>query len=121
LLINHVDHRAVIRVEVSQEVNAPSPTKSCGVAFTHMQAAYQTGRAAATRDNTVDRLSRREQQIVEALLTGCTNKEIARRLGVSDQTIKNQLTTLYRKLGMGGRLELVLWAIERHKIQDTRD
>jgi DNA-binding NarL/FixJ family response regulator len=61
----------------------------------------------------VESLSLRERQIVEALLVGCTNKEIAQRLGVSDQTIKNQLTTLYRKLGVNGRLELAVWAMER--------
>jgi two-component system nitrate/nitrite response regulator NarL len=58
-------------------------------------------------------LSRREKQIVDALLAGCTNKEVAQQLGVSDQTIKNQLTTLYRKVGVSSRLELVLWAVQR--------
>jgi DNA-binding NarL/FixJ family response regulator len=61
------------------------------------------------------RLTQREGQIVDALLRGYTNKEIAQHLGVSDQTIKNQLTVLYRKVGMGGRLELVLWAVTRGK------
>jgi DNA-binding NarL/FixJ family response regulator len=61
------------------------------------------------------RLTKRERQIVDALLRGYTNKEIAQRLGVSDQTIKNQLTVLYRKVGVGGRLELVLWAVTRGK------
>lgn len=63
----------------------------------------------------MDRLSRREKQIVDALLAGRTNKEIAQQLGVSDQTIKNQLTTLYRKVGVSSRLELVLWSMERDK------
>jgi DNA-binding NarL/FixJ family response regulator len=58
-------------------------------------------------------LTRREQQIVDLLLRGCANKEIAARLGVSDQTIKNQLTVLYSKLGVTSRLELVLWAMGR--------
>jgi two-component system nitrate/nitrite response regulator NarL len=61
----------------------------------------------------VERLSRRERQIVDALLAGCTNKEIAERLGVSDQTVKNQLTTLYTKMRVSSRLELVLRAMER--------
>jgi DNA-binding NarL/FixJ family response regulator len=65
----------------------------------------------------VRNLSRREKQIIEALLKGRTNKEIAQQLGVSHQTIKNQLTTLYRKVGVSGRLELVLWAIKRRDEQ----
>ena len=68
----------------------------------------------------MDTLSPREKQIVDALLAGCTNKEIAQRLGVSDQTIKNQLTTLYRKVGVSGRLELVVWAIEQRNDQNRR-
>jgi DNA-binding NarL/FixJ family response regulator len=64
---------------------------------------------------TVERLSRREKQIVDALLAGRTNKEIALQLGVSDQTIKNQLTTLYRKVGVSSRLELVLFVMDRDK------
>ena len=60
-------------------------------------------------------LSRRERQIVDALLAGSANKEIAARLGVSDQTIKNQLTTLYTKVGVTSRLELVLWAMKHFR------
>ena len=53
-------------------------------------------------------VTRREQEILDLLMEGCANKEIASRLGVSDQTIKNQLSTLYHKAGVGSRLELVL-------------
>lgn len=58
-------------------------------------------------------LTKRELQIIDDLLHGCANKEIAGHLGVSDQTIKNQLTTLYRKVGVSGRVELVLVAVKR--------
>jgi DNA-binding NarL/FixJ family response regulator len=56
------------------------------------------------------RLTRRERQLVSLLVEGHTNKEMASQLGVSDQTIKNQLTTLYRKAGVSNRLELVVFA-----------
>jgi len=56
------------------------------------------------------RLTRREREILELLMEGSTNKEIASRLGVSHQTVKNQLTTLYQKAGVGSRLELVVFA-----------
>jgi DNA-binding NarL/FixJ family response regulator len=69
----------------------------------------------------VERLSRREKQIVDALLVGCTNKEIAQQLGVSDQTIKNQLTTLYKKMGVSSRLELVLWVMERRNHENSQE
>jgi DNA-binding CsgD family transcriptional regulator len=54
------------------------------------------------------RLTPRERQIVEAMLTAASNKEIAALLGITEQSVKNRLTALYRKLGVGGRLELVL-------------
>jgi RNA polymerase sigma factor (sigma-70 family) len=69
----------------------------------------------------VETLSRREKQIVDALLAGCTNKEIAQQLGVSDQTVKNQLTTLYKKMGVSSRLELVLLEVERRGKQNGRE
>ena len=59
------------------------------------------------------RLTRREREILHLLMKGSANKEIAARLGVSDQTVKNQLSTLYRKAGVSSRLELVLFA-QRH-------
>jgi two-component system nitrate/nitrite response regulator NarL len=54
------------------------------------------------------RLTAREQAIVEAMLTAATNKVIAERLGISEQSVKNRLTMLYRKVGVSNRLELVL-------------
>jgi DNA-binding NarL/FixJ family response regulator len=63
------------------------------------------GLAAAS--GTRIRLTRRERQILELLLEGRANKEIAARLRVSAQTVKNQLTTLYRKARVDSRLALV--------------
>jgi DNA-binding NarL/FixJ family response regulator len=56
------------------------------------------------------RLTRREQEILNLLMEGCSNKEIASRLGVKDQTVKNQLSALFHKAGVCSRLELVLFA-----------
>ena len=52
-----------------------------------------------------------ERQIVTLLLEGSTNRTIAARLGITDQTVMNQLSTLYQKVGVGSRLELVLVAM----------
>ena len=49
------------------------------------------------------------------LLEGCTNRTIAARLGVTDQTVKNQLSMLYQKVGVGTRLELVLVAMRSNR------
>jgi DNA-binding NarL/FixJ family response regulator len=59
------------------------------------------------------RVTRREREILNLLMEGCSNKEIASRLGISSQTVKNQLSTLFQKADVGSRLELVLFA-QRH-------
>jgi two-component system competent response regulator ComA len=59
------------------------------------------------------RMTRREREILDLLMEGCSNKAIASRLGVSGQTVKNQLSALYQKAHVGSRLELVLFA-QRH-------
>jgi DNA-binding NarL/FixJ family response regulator len=56
------------------------------------------------------RLTRREREIVLALLDGCTNYRMAVRFGVREQTIKNQLSTLFAKVGVSTRLELAMLA-----------
>jgi DNA-binding NarL/FixJ family response regulator len=52
------------------------------------------------------RLTARQREIVDAVLEGASNKEIASRLSISEQTVKNQLTTVYEKLGIHNRVQL---------------
>ncbi len=63
---------------------------------------------AETRDM---KLSGREMEVVRCVAMGLRNKEVADKLGVSEATIKNHLTSIYTKLGVGDRLELILYAI----------
>lgn len=57
-------------------------------------------------------LTSRERQIVALLVEGCRNRDIARRFGTREQTVKNQLTKIFEKTGTTSRLELVLYAIK---------
>ncbi len=57
-------------------------------------------------------LTARERQIVALLVEGCRNRDIARRFGTREQTVKNQLTKVFEKTGTTSRLELVLYAIK---------
>jgi DNA-binding NarL/FixJ family response regulator len=59
------------------------------------------------------RLTGREQALVSAVVDGCANRAIARRFGVSEQTVKNQLSVLFQKVGVSSRLELAMYAV-RH-------
>ncbi len=56
------------------------------------------------------RLTPRELQVIEAIVEGLGNKDIGARFGVSEQTVKNHLSSIFDKLGVSTRLELALYA-----------
>jgi DNA-binding CsgD family transcriptional regulator len=58
-------------------------------------------------------LSAREQEVALLALQGLSNKEICRRLGTTLPTVKTQLRTVFRKLGVSGRGELAAQALRR--------
>ncbi len=62
-----------------------------------------------------DRLTPREMQIVSLIVLGSKNKEIAARLGVTEQVVKNYLRSVFDKTGVSDRLELALFTIH-HRI-----
>ncbi len=53
-------------------------------------------------------LSPREQEIAALVKRGMSNKEIAKRLGLKNQTVRNKLTRVYRKTGTRGRTQLAV-------------
>jgi DNA-binding CsgD family transcriptional regulator len=60
------------------------------------------------------RLSRRELEVTELLLTGCGSEAIALRLGISGHTVKDHRKQIFRKLGIGTLAELFALYRERH-------
>ena len=52
-------------------------------------------------------LTRREQQLVGLIHLGLSNKEIGSRLNLSEQTVKNHIHRILRKVGANDRLEIV--------------
>jgi DNA-binding NarL/FixJ family response regulator len=60
-------------------------------------------------------LSLREREIVAAIVEGFTNKDIARKFSLSEQTVKHHLTNIFAKVGVSNRLELALFAVH-HKL-----
>jgi DNA-binding NarL/FixJ family response regulator len=53
-------------------------------------------------------LTPRERELVAEILSGRNNKAIAARGSVREQTVRNQLSVLFRKLGVSSRLELAV-------------
>lgn len=60
-------------------------------------------------------LTEREKQVLESLVKGRSNKEVARGLCISEETVKSHLKTLFLKLGVRDRTEAAIAAI-RHGI-----
>jgi len=64
------------------------------------------------RASLLERLSPREREILIQLAAGRTNAQIGRQLGLSEKTIRNQLSALYLKLGVSDRTQAALRARE---------
>jgi DNA-binding CsgD family transcriptional regulator len=58
-------------------------------------------------------LSARERDVVGCLAEGLPNREIARRLGISQHTVKNYMFRIFEKLGVSSRVELLFWLLSR--------
>lgn len=61
-------------------------------------------------------ISPRERDVLALLLEGMPNKLIARRLEISEKTVKSHLTSIFRQLGVTDRVQVILWA-ERHGLR----
>src|SRR5712664_1685549 len=59
-------------------------------------------------------LSQREREIVQLVAQGYKNKEMAEKMFISEQTVKNHLHNIFDKLGVSDRLELALYAIHKN-------
>jgi len=58
-------------------------------------------------------LSAREREIVALVAQGYKNKDIGEKLFIRQQTVKNHLGNIFHKLGVSGRLELALYAVQQ--------
>jgi two-component system, NarL family, nitrate/nitrite response regulator NarL len=63
-------------------------------------------------------LSTRELEVVTAVVAGYSNKEISQKLSLSVQTVKHHITSIFDKLGVSNRMELTLFAISHHLVDD---
>lgn len=87
---------AVIRQFVASEDTPPAPQPT------------------APRERERSPLSQREREIVALVAQGFKNKEMAEKMFISEQTVKNHLHNIFDKLGVSDRLELALYAIHNN-------
>jgi len=83
-------------VKLVQEITAPAPKRDCP----------KNG------------LTPRELQVISTIVAGYSNKEIAQRFSISEDTVKHHLTNIFDKLGTSSRLELATYAISHHLVDN---
>ena len=60
-------------------------------------------------------LTPREREVLGLVREGLANKQIARRLGITERTVKAHLTSIFATIGVADRTQAALWA-ERHRV-----
>jgi DNA-binding NarL/FixJ family response regulator len=58
-------------------------------------------------------LTQRQQQIVKSLVAGCSNREIAEELSITERAVKYHLTRLFEIFGVSGRMELARISLQK--------
>lgn len=70
------------------------------------RALLESGRARPTGPQLTDR----EREVLLLVRAGMANKQIARRLGIAERTVKAHLTSIFQRLGVADRTQAALWA-----------
>ncbi|HYM75732.1 MAG TPA: response regulator transcription factor [Candidatus Dormibacteraeota bacterium] len=78
----------------------------------------QNNRSSGSRPKV--QLTPKETLIVSCVTQGMKNKEIALRVGTTEQVVKNYLRKVYDKLGVADRLELALYCLNHHVVDNTK-
>jgi NarL family two-component system response regulator LiaR len=76
-------------------------------------------REAETPQERIIRLTRREKEILSFVVEGATNSEIAQELSLSEQTISNRLSAVFKKLGVKNRTEAAVCAVRQGLLMPT--
>lgn len=82
--------------------------------------AYRSQNTRASGARPKVQLTPKESLIVSCVTQGMKNKEIALRVGTTEQVVKNYLRKVYDKLGVADRLELALYCLNHHVVDNTK-
>ena len=105
--------QAVRRVYAGESYVEPSLTKKLFQGITNREEKKAAPAAPGITEG--ERLSTREIEVLRLIGKGMSNAEIARTLYLSEKTVKNHLTNIFRKIDVTDRTQAVLYAI-KHKI-----
>lgn len=115
VLVGSPTHRERLRQALagaSIEIAGEALTLSDARALAKRGDAFLVAPTEETRDPIEEPLTAREREVLAALAEGLSNKHIAHRLGISDQTVKFHVASICGKLGALNRTEAVRLAIQ---------
>lgn len=112
LILNVGDGKYVMAGEVMSERN-----------FSHwLQLQLESARRSYSEPGSpFHPLSEREMEVLNLVVEGKSNKEIASMLGISHQTVKNHITSILRKFGVEDRTQAVVYALKRGWVKLTHE
>lgn len=101
-LLKHIDPDDLLdAVRAAHAGDAPLDPRAGRVLLDHRR-----------RHADADELTRREVEVLQLVGQGLANKQIARRLGIGERTVKAHLTSIFQRLGVTDRVQAALWARE---------
>ena len=68
-------------------------------------------------ENKIDDLTKRELEVLKLLAVGMYNKEIAEKLNISERTVKNHVSNIFKKLEVTDRTQAAVFAIRNNLIR----
>ncbi len=80
----------------------------------------QTGNGANPEAEAIGQLSEREREVIRFIGRGLKNKQIADYLCIGETTVRHHLTSIYGKLGVSDRLELLVFAQSHRLTQEVK-
>lgn len=107
--------KAIQTVNEGESFIYPTLAKKLFGEITRMEDERKHGPASILQRGRDERLTLRELEVLQLIAKGLSNQEIANQLFLSEKTVKNHLTNIFRKIDVADRTQAVLFAI-KHKI-----
>ena len=116
VIVGSAARRARLRHELSERLEVVGEAETLSEARRVLDVeAYVVAAAPSRADDAppIEPFTARELEVLAALADGLSNKAIAARLGISDETVKFHLSAIFGKLGASNRTDAVRQALRR--------
>jgi DNA-binding NarL/FixJ family response regulator len=110
--IEHEQLAEIIRIVASGKWVYEGRTMDSGEKQIWLDEQMAGNKSDGSSQNLFAPLTQRESEILNLVARGLTNKQIGYLLGISEQTVKNHLTSLLRKIGASDRTQAVVYALK---------